>query len=319
DTELDKTVVEKLGDPLMHLVRNAMDHGIEPREVRLAKGKSARGRITLDARHDSGGIVIDVTDDGGGLKREKIFAKAVERGLVEADRALNESEIYRLVFEPGFSTADAVSNISGRGVGMDVVKRNITALRGSIAIDSHVDLGTTVTVRLPLTLASIDGFLVGLGKSLFVVPLDMIEECGKLPEDVGGGFTNLRGHALPIIRLRELFEIQAAAGMRQNIVVVKHAGQRAGLVVDTLLGEFQTVIKPLSKVFNRVRCISGSSILGTGEVALILDVPALIQQASLSSAANADAYDGHSSVDSAPFFGERSRNSEARRKTCSQI
>jgi two-component system chemotaxis sensor kinase CheA len=279
DAELDKTVVEKIGDPLMHLVRNAIDHGIESAEQRRAAGKPARGTVRLNAFHDSGSIVIEVSDDGGGLKKERIFAKAVERGLVEADRKMSDSEIYALIFEPGFSTAEQVTNLSGRGVGMDVVKRNINALRGSVGIDSTEGCGTIVTVRLPLTLAIIDGFLVGLGKSTYVIPLDTIEECIEFTAEPGQDYANLRGQVLPFVRLRELFGAQGTGGRRESIVVIKHAGQRAGLVVDTLLGEFQTVIKPLSPVFSGVRCISGSTILGSGEVALILDVAALLQQA----------------------------------------
>jgi len=277
DTELDKTVVEKIGDPLTHLVRNAMDHGIEPAEVRVARGKPAKGTVRLNAYHDSGSIVIEVGDDGGGLKRERILAKALERGLVEPGKVLSDSEIYGLVFEPGFSTAEQVTNLSGRGVGMDVVKRNITALRGSVHIDSAEGVGTTVTVRLPLTLAIINGFQVGVGRSIFVVPMDMVEECIAFSAEDGRDYTNLRGQVLPFVRLRELFGIEGPVSARQNIVVVRHAGQRAGLVVDTLLGEFQTVIKPLSRLFAQVRGISGSSIRGGGDVALILDVPALLQ------------------------------------------
>ncbi|MFM2065338.1 MAG: hypothetical protein RLZZ584_247 [Pseudomonadota bacterium] len=280
DTELDKTVVEKIGDPLMHLVRNAMDHGIEPAERRLAAGKPARGTLRLNAFHDSGSIVITVQDDGGGLKRERILAKAVERGLVGAGHTmLSDSEVYALIFEPGFSTAETVTNLSGRGVGLDVVKRNITALRGSVEIASTEGEGTTVTVRLPLTLAIIDGFLVGAAKSVFAIPLDMIEECVAYSAEPGHDYTNLRGEVLPFIRLREIFGLRGAPARSQNIVVLKHGEQRAGLVVDTLMGEFQTVIKPLEAMFAHVKCISGSTILGSGDVALILDVPALVQRA----------------------------------------
>ena len=278
DTELDKTVVEKIADPLMHLVRNAIDHGIEAADVRIARGKPAKGTVRLNAYHDSGSIVIEVGDDGGGLNRERILAKAVERGLIESGKALSDSEIYGLIFEPGFSTAEQVTNLSGRGVGMDVVKRNITALRGSVAINSAEGVGTTVSVRLPLTLAIINGFQVGVGQSVFVVPLDMIEECVAFSAEEGHDYTNLRGQVLPFIRLRELFDVDGQKGSRENIVVVKHAGQKFGLVVDTLLGEAQTVIKPLSKMFAQVQGISGSSILGSGDVALILDVPSLMQQ-----------------------------------------
>ncbi|RJG01197.1 chemotaxis protein CheA [Noviherbaspirillum sedimenti] len=277
ETELDKTVVEKIADPLTHLVRNAIDHGIEAADARIARGKPAQGSVKLNAYHDSGCIVIEVSDDGGGLRHDKILEKAIERGLIEPGRNLADAEIYNLIFEPGFSTADQVTNLSGRGVGMDVVKRNIAALRGSVEVSSVEGAGTTVTVRLPLTLAIIDGFLVGLGKSVFVIPLDMIEECVEFSAEPGHDYTNLRGEVLPFIRLRELFKVEGAAGRRQSIVVLKHAGRKAGLVVDNLLGEFQTVIKPLGTLFNRVDCISGSSILGTGEVALILDVTALFR------------------------------------------
>ena len=279
DTELDKTVVEKIGDPLMHLVRNSMDHGIESADVRIARGKPAQGTLKLNAFHDSGSIVITVQDDGGGLKRERILAKAIERGLVEAGHHLSDSEVYNLIFEPGFSTAEKVTNLSGRGVGLDVVKRNITALRGTVGLSSEEGVGTTVTVRLPLTLAIIDGFLVEVGQSVFAIPLDMIEECVAYTAEPGHDYTNLRGHVLPFVRLRELFGIQGKPAKGENIVVLKYAGQKAGLVVDTLLGEFQTVIKPLGQIFNQVTCISGSTILGSGDVALILDVPSLVRQA----------------------------------------
>ncbi len=281
DTELDKTVVEKIGDPLTHLVRNAMDHGIGTPEQRRALGQPERGTITLEAYHDAGSVVIEVRDDGRGLDRARILAKGVERGLVEADRTLSDAEIFNLIFEPGFSTAEAVTNLSGRGVGMDVVKRNITALRGTVSVGSTPGRGTTVTVRLPLTLAIIDGFQVGVGRSVFVVPLETVEECIEYRPGVDDSrdYTDLRGQVLPFIRLRALFELGGVPSARQNIVVLRHAGQKVGLVVDSLLGEAQTVIKPLSRMFAQVRGISGSSIRGTGEVALILDVPALIGQA----------------------------------------
>ena len=279
DTELDKTVVEKIGDPLMHLVRNAMDHGIDAPELRAERGKPATGTVSLNAFHDSGSIVIQVSDDGGGLNREKILAKGLERGLVEPGRAMTDAEVYALIFEPGFSTADQITNLSGRGVGMDVVKRNITALRGNVAIASEPGRGTTVTVRLPLTLAIINGFQVAVGKSVFVVPMDMVDECVEFTAEAGHDYTDLRGQVLPFIRLRTLFDVPGTAAARQNIVVVKHAGQKFGLVVDALLGEAQTVLKPLSRMFAQVRGISGSSILGSGDVALILDVPLLMQEA----------------------------------------
>ena len=276
DAELDKTVVERIGDPLMHLVRNAMDHGIEPAEVRAARGKPARGMIHLNAFHDAGSIVIEVSDDGGGLNREKILAKAIERGLVDPERKLCDSEIDNLIFEAGFSTADTITNLSGRGVGMDVVKRNITALRGSVAVSSTPGAGATVTVRLPLTLAIIDGFQVQAGNSVFVIPLDMVEECIEYRSEPGQQYVNLRGRMLPFARLRSVFGIEGQPTRRESIVVLKLGAQRAGLLVDTLLGECQAVIKPLAPVFAGVQCISGSTILGSGEVALVIDVAALL-------------------------------------------
>jgi len=279
ETELDKTVVERIGDPLTHLVRNAMDHGIEPAEVRLAQGKPAQGRLRLNAFHDAGSIVIQVADDGGGLNKEKILRKAVERGLVTEGQHLADKDIFNLIFEPGFSTAEQISNLSGRGVGMDVVKRNITALRGSVELDSEQGRGTTLSIRLPLTLAIIDGFMVGVGNASYVIPQDMVVECIELPAGDGRDYLNLRGEVLPFIRLRELFDIEGMPPRRENVVVVQFAGHRAGLVVDRLLGEFQTVIKPLGKVFGQIGGVGGFTILGNGEVALILDVAGLTKQA----------------------------------------
>lgn len=283
DTELDKTVVEKISDPLMHLLRNAMDHGIEAPSVRQAAGKSETGLLRLNAYHDSGSIVIEITDDGAGLNKERILQKARERGLLSANAQLTEQEIYNLIFEPGFSTASAITSLSGRGVGMDVVKRNITALRGTVDLSSEAGKGTKVSIRLPLTLAIIDGFLVGVGKASYVVPLDMVQECIELSAVTGSldnqrNYINLRGEVLPLVFLHEHFNTGDGHSRRQNVVVVKSAEQKAGLVVDELLGEFQTVIKPLGKLFSGLRSISGSTILGDGTVALILDVPALIQQ-----------------------------------------
>jgi len=278
ETELDKTVVEKIGDPLMHLIRNSLDHGIEPAALRLERGKPACGRVSLNAYHDSGSIVIEVADDGGGLNKEKIAAKALERGIIQPGQTLSEAEIVNLIFEPGFSTIDKVSNLSGRGVGMDVVRRNIQALRGAVNVTSVDGEGASFSIRLPLTLAIIDGFLVGVGKAAYVIPLDTVVECIELKEPPHGrDFLNLRGEALPFIRLRDLFEIDGQPPTRENIVVIQFGGQKAGIVVDQLLGEFQTVIKPLGVMFPHLRGIGGSTILGSGEVALILDVAALVQ------------------------------------------
>ena len=284
ETELDKSMVEKLNDPLMHLVRNALDHGIEPPDVRVARGKPARGKLQLNAYHETGSIVIEVADDGAGLDRDKILAAAVERGLAQAGQGLPDREIFQLVMEPGFTTARALTSVSGRGIGMDVVRRNIEALRGSITIDSQPGEGTAMALRVPLTLAIIEGFLVGVGSSTSVIPLEMVVECIELPTEDRervreGGYINLRGQVLPLLRLRDVFETRGEPAKRENIVVVQYAGQQAGFVVDALMGEFQTVIKPLGKLFERLAGISGSTILGTGEVALILDVPALVQRA----------------------------------------
>ncbi|HWV16867.1 MAG TPA: chemotaxis protein CheA [Cellvibrio sp.] len=283
DTEVDKTVVEKISDPLMHLLRNSMDHGIESPERRLASGKPARGTLKLNAYHDSGSIVIDIIDDGGGLNRERILQKAIERELISANTSLADQDIYKLIFEPGFSTAEAITNLSGRGVGMDVVKRNITALRGTIDLDSNPGQGTRVSIRLPLTLAIIDGFLVGVGQASYVVPLDMVRECVELNDGERTSarernYLNLRGEVLPLIFLRSQFNLPENHGRRENVVVVRTAGQTAGLVVDELQGEFQTVIKPLGKLFTSLQGISGSTILGNGAVALILDIPTLVQK-----------------------------------------
>ena len=279
DTELDKTVVERIGDPLTHLVRNAIDHGIEAHEVRTARGKAAAGTVTLNAYHDSGSIVIECADDGGGLRRERILAKALERGLISAGQELSEEEVFGLIFEPGFSTAENVTNLSGRGVGMDVVKRNIVALRGTVRVTSVEGQGTTVLIRLPLTLAIINGFQVAVGRSSFILPLEAIEECIEFFPEPGRDIINLRGQVLPFVRLRELLDVQGPVKQRQSVVVVRHGGARVGLVVEELLGELQTVIKPLGKAFRRSECVSGSSVLGSGEVALILDVPAVVRRA----------------------------------------
>ncbi|MCH5654702.1 chemotaxis protein CheA [Pseudomonas syringae] len=283
ETELDKTVVEKIGDPLMHLLRNSMDHGIESAEARRAAGKPAKGHLSLNAYHDSGSIVIEIADDGAGLNRERILDKAQQRGLVAAGASLTDQEIYNLIFEPGFSTAEAVTNLSGRGVGMDVVKRNITLLRGTVDLDSQPGQGTIVRIRLPLTLAIINGFLVGIDQSTYVIPLDMVQECIELDEHNrqltrDSGYLDLRGEVLPLVYLRDHFNHEGPAARRQNVVVVRYAEHKAGLVVDDLLGEFQTVIKPLGKLFGALRGISGSTILGSGAVALILDIPALLNQ-----------------------------------------
>jgi two-component system chemotaxis sensor kinase CheA len=286
DTELDKSVVERIGDPLMHLVRNALDHGIETPEQRRASGKPETARVSLNAFHDSGSIVIEVIDDGRGLDRDRILRKAIERGLVDAGAQLSDSEVMNLVFEAGFSTAEQVTDLSGRGVGMDVVRRNIEALRGSVSLSSRIGQGTRVTIRLPLTLAIIDGFLVDVAGGSYVLPLDLVRECVDLRPDAAEqlgdaplGCIDLHGEVLPVVHLAAWFGRPFVASNRRSVVVVRFGEQQAGLVVDRLLGEFQTVIKPLGRLFAHLKGIGGSTILGSGEVALILDVPALVASA----------------------------------------
>lgn len=280
DTELDKSMVDKLVDPLTHLVRNAIDHGIEDVAQRRAAGKPDTGQIMLDAYHESGSVVIEVSDDGGGFSQERILARARQRGLIGSSSELSRQEAYRLVFEAGFSTAEQVSKLSGRGVGLDVVKRNIEQLRGTIEIDSSAGLGSTFRLRLPLTLAIIDGFLVAVSQATFVIPLDTVVECLALPaQPAPQGSTGrlwLRGELLPLLYLRPFLELEGRPGRRQNVVIVRAGDYKVGLVVDALLGEYQTVIKPLGELFCHLKAISGSTILGNGEVALILDVLALV-------------------------------------------
>ncbi|BAL23184.1 chemotaxis protein CheA [Azoarcus sp. KH32C] len=281
ESELDKSMVEKIGDPLMHLVRNAIDHGIEPTEVRAARNKPARGTVELNAFHESGSINIEVKDDGGGLDRERILRKALERGMIGEDANLSDQDIYRLILAPGFSTAEHVTNLSGRGVGMDVVRSNIEALRGTLDIESVPGQGTTMRMCLPLTLAIIDGFHVGVGNSHFIIPLDLVVECIELPPDIGfQDYLELREEALPFVRLREVFREQGAGHPRPRVVVVRFGSRRAGLVVDRIYGKCQTVIKPLGPLFSEVPAVAGSTIIGNGDVGMILDVPALVRHCS---------------------------------------
>jgi len=282
DVEVDTSVIEHVRDPLTHMVRNAVDHGIELPEERRRQGKDPCGTVALRARHDSGTIVLEIADDGAGLDRERILDRARRRGLDTA--RLDAGEIQRLVFEPGFSTAEAVTEVSGRGVGLDVVRRNIQALRGSVGIRSRAGEGTTIIVRLPLTLAIIEGFGVAVGDETYVIPLEAVAECLELPAEAaedgeGRGIISLRGGALPYVRLRRLFAVAGVARREHVVVVRRDDGAQAGLVVDDLHGETQTVIKPLGRLFRRLPGIAGSAILGSGRVALILDVPALLARA----------------------------------------
>jgi two-component system chemotaxis sensor kinase CheA len=282
EVEVDTSVIEHLKDPVLHMIRNAIDHGIELPAVRKRKGKPASGTLTVRAAHEAGSIVIEVRDDGAGLSRERISEVARKRGIFAEPEKLGEQELFQLIFEAGFSTASAVSDLSGRGVGMDVVRRNVQALRGNVFITSEPGAGSTVHIRLPLTLAIIEGFGVGIGEDTYVIPVDQVIECVELParEQSAGcrtGVLELRGQPLPYVQLREHFQTGGARTMRQNVVVVEHDSNRAGLAVDQLYGATQTVIKPLPHVFRNVPGVSGSAILGNGRVALILDIPALMR------------------------------------------
>jgi two-component system chemotaxis sensor kinase CheA len=283
DTELDRAVVDKIADPLTHMVRNAIDHGIETPQVRTAAGKPAQGTIRLQAHHDSGNVVVEIVDDGAGLDPVRIRAKAIERGLIDAEQSLSESEIFPLIFEPGFSTAEKVSDLSGRGVGMDVVKQVIESLHGSVEVESSQGEGTLVRLRLPLTLAIIDGFLLGVGDARYVLPLDSVVECTDFASveerSRYGDYVKLRDAVLPYLRLDDFFGQRHGTAQREGLVVVQSGGERVGLVAGELLGEIQAVVKPLGELFHHLKGIGGSTILGSGKLALILDVPGLIQAA----------------------------------------
>lgn len=280
-TELDKTVIERLADPLIHLIRNSADHGLETPEQRLASGKPATGHIVLAARQSGAEVVITITDDGRGVDRARVRAKAEENGLIQPGQVLNDNELLQLIFAPGFSTAAAITNLSGRGVGMDVVKKTIEGLRGAIEISSTPGHGSVVSLRIPLTLAIIDGLLVRVGSSRYVIPLSSVEECVELPVEqdlrsAGRSLITLRDQLVPFIRLRQMFATGLAPDPHQKIVVVSTGQERVGLVVDQILGDHQTVIKPLSPFHADVGAFSGATILGDGGVALILDIGCLV-------------------------------------------
>jgi two-component system chemotaxis sensor kinase CheA len=286
ETELDKTVIDQLGDPLVHLIRNSADHGIESPQQRMDAGKPEEGTITLEASHEGGNVVVTIRDDGKGLDREVILAKAIDRGLLDPDLEYSDSKIFSQILEPGFSTAQQVSDMSGRGVGVDVVKRTIESLRGTIEMESKKGVGTEIHLRLPLTLAIIDGLLIDAGGDFFVIPLGLVEEVVELQQARGKNRTgrnilNIRDSIVPFVYLRELFEIPGTTDEIERVVIVSNGGARIGLVVDRVVGQHQTVIKGLSKMYENVGNLSGSTILGDGSVALILDVPALVRFAEL--------------------------------------
>ena len=278
ETELDKTVIEQLGDPLVHLLRNSIDHGIEPAGERLAAGKPARGRIRLCARQAGGTVFIRIEDDGRGLNVECIRRKAAERGLVAPEARLSDQECFQLIFAPGFSTAQQVTSVSGRGVGMDVVKRAIESLRGKLDIDSPPGQGTAITIQLPLTLAIIDGLQVRAGEEFYIIPLALVEECVELAAEPQhrGRTISLRGEIVPYVRLRETFKLPGGLPAVEQVVVTRHENGRTGIAVDDVVGQQQTVIKNLGRYLGHVPGISGATINGDGSIALILDVAQLI-------------------------------------------
>jgi two-component system chemotaxis sensor kinase CheA len=284
DTELDKTVLDQLGDPLVHLIRNSIDHGIEVPETRTAAAKSRRGTIRLAAAHVGSNVVITITDDGRGIDAEAVRAKAVEKGLIAADARLSEPEMYELIFRPGFSTAEKITNVSGRGVGMDVVKRQFEALRGRVALSSKAGQGTTITLTLPLTLAIIDGLLVEIGRDQFIVPMSVVTENVELQRsdrgrNNGRNVIAVRGELVPYVLLRETFAIAGAEPEIEKIVIARHGEDRVGLVVDRVVGSHQTVIQPLGKFYHHIDLVSGATIMGDGRVALILDLAGLVRMA----------------------------------------
>ena len=283
ETELDKTVIEKLSDPLVHILRNSIDHGVEPSDVRQARGKSTKGTITLSAMQSAGQVRIVIEDDGGGIDPEKIYAKAVERGLARADARPSDRDVLQLIFAPGFSTAEKVTAVSGRGVGMDVVKRSLESLKGTVEIDSRPGQGTTISIGLPLTLAIIEGLLVTLGDEYYVIPLSDVLECVEIqrgddePERIAKAY-DVRGELLPCLVLRNWYHMDSDGPEIEQVVVVQAGNRRVGLVVDSIVGQLQTVIKGLGRVFNGMRGLSGATIMGNGALALILDVASLVTE-----------------------------------------
>ncbi len=280
-TEVDKTVMERLADPLVHLVRNSVDHGLELPDERAAAGKERAGRVLLSARQSGGEVIITIKDDGRGIDRDRVRAKAEASGLIQPGQQLMDQELLQLIFQPGFSTAAQVTNLSGRGVGMDVVKKTVEALRGVIDIRSEPGKGSEVSLRIPLTLAIIDGLLVRVGTGRYVIPLSAVEECLELSleEDLrsrGRSFISLRDSLVPFLRLRDLFRTGTAPDPFQKVVVISTGDERVGLVVDQIVGDHQTVIKSMSKLHHDVATFSGATILGDGSVALILDVAHLV-------------------------------------------
>jgi two-component system chemotaxis sensor kinase CheA len=295
ETELDKTVIDRIGDPLTHLVRNSVDHGVELPDIRRAAGKPEQGLVRLHAFHQGGSIYIDVEDDGRGLDKTRIQKKALENGLTKDGEIPTDEQLYALIFRPGFSTAERVTDVSGRGVGMDVVQRNISALGGQVTITSKPNVGTKFTIKLPLTLAILDGLSVLVGDETYIIPLVNITEsirprAGQVQTIVGGGeVVNVRGRVLPIVRLHEVLDVRPRVldPTESLLVLVENGREQVALLVDELVGQHQVVIKSLEANYQRVEGVSGATIMGDGRVALILDIPGLVQMASRPRAARA--------------------------------
>ena len=291
-TEVDKTVIERLADPMVHLIRNSCDHGLETAEQRIAHGKAGTGQIMVTATQTGGEVIITVADDGRGINRDAVRAKAEAQGLIAPDAVLSDQDVLQLIFHPGFSTAAQVTNLSGRGVGMDVVKKTIEGLRGTIRMTSVEGQGTRIMLHLPLTLAIVECMLVRVGNGCYAIPLSAVEECLELPasEAAGGksrSFLDVRGELIPFLRMREAFATEWPAELHQKIVIVGAGDTRVGLVIDQIIGNAQTVIKPLSRFHAGLGTFSGATILGDGTVALILDVGNLLASAQRQSATRA--------------------------------
>jgi two-component system chemotaxis sensor kinase CheA len=282
DTELDKTVLDRLEDPMVHLIRNSIDHGIESPAERIKNNKPETGEIFLGAAHKGGSVVITIRDNGRGIDIDELVSKAIEKDIIDNADNMTEQEKLNLIFHPGFSTSSSVTNVSGRGVGMDVVKKEIENLRGSIDIKNTFGHGMTINLMLPLTLAIIEGLLIRVGENRFVIPMDVIDECVELNPDPNEGtrgrkLTSVRGEMLPYVRLRHFFDIKTAVPDIEHLVIVKSTNSRVGIVVDKIIGNHQTVIKSLGKIYQNVEGISGGTILGDGGIALIIDVPKVIR------------------------------------------
>jgi two-component system, chemotaxis family, sensor kinase CheA len=279
--EVDTAIAEGLRDPVTHMIRNAIDHGLEPPSLRVKLGKDPVGTITLGAQHKKGRVVVWIRDDGAGFDRDRILERARSLGMVGAEQTLDDQDAFALVFASGFTTKEGVTDLSGRGVGMDVVRRNVAALKGTIAIESEKGRGATITISVPLTLAIIEGFAVSAGDERYVLPLDSVAECVELdPSEIRpSGVLNLRGAPVPYLRLREMFALEGQRPLRESVVVVEHDGGRAGLAVDSLQGQVEAVVKPLGALLNGLGMVTGSTILGDGRVAFILDVPSVVNEA----------------------------------------